>query len=205
MSKAAGAPAKNANAAGHGLYSDRPRRHVAIPAQPLLPELALLAQDLADSALWIAEQLAVIEEQMDLQASRQIGLYASVAQELAQLTGELLGSDGIKPASLGQLGEEQFDHLMRKQVKALELIINQCAGATLYIRDREEILGTGGGLVMHYEEEFNAINPSLTYLAGHMRSAKRIIREMAANLAWKMRGTDDNDDLSTRIFKQIEG
>jgi hypothetical protein len=37
-----------------------------------------------------------------------------------------------------------------------------------------------------------------------MRSAKRIIRDMAADRAWQQRGVGDDDDLVARILKVIK-
>lgn len=195
-----GAPVRNSNAAKHGLYASQPTRRVTVPAMPSTSELAVYAQDLADGALWISEALEEYIEKHPVKAEvpRAVGLYASVAQELYQVAAELEGRSGIKAASLGRLSDERFEMLMKKEAKALALILSQCVSAWKRVQDEQEILRYG---LVDSEGE---LRPALNYLAGHMRSAKRIMREMAANLAWKDRGEQQDDDLSIRLMKEIE-
>jgi hypothetical protein len=210
MPRRKGAPTRNINATGHGLYTVNPERRVRVAADLDVAEMATFANDLGSGALWIAETLASKLDDLGLMEGRKlIGLYASVGQELAQLAGELEGETGIKPASLGQLSDARYQGLMIKQGKALELILNQCIGAWQHIKDHEDI--TQDGLVRIVEQTSDdgetvkicEINPVLDYLAGHMRVAKRIMREMAANLAWKNRGVEREDDLTVRLLKEI--
>jgi hypothetical protein len=210
MAKRRGAPARNANAQGAGLYVSNPERRVRVAATVDTLDMAGFAADLGSGALWIAENLAAKLDELELVEGRKlIGLYASVGQELAQLAAELEGETGIKPAALGQLSEARYEALMAKETRALELILNQCIGAWMHIKDREEI--EQNGLIRTYEYtdddgelvKVNEVNPVLNYLAGHMRVAKRIMREMAANLAWKNRGVEREDDLTVRLLNVI--
>lgn len=210
----AGAPGRNDNAKGHGLYSARPQRHVQIQVTVGLPELATYAVELGAAALWVAETLAdAPAARNDIQVAKLVGLYASVAQELYQVTAELEGKTGIKPASLGELSDERYEALMGKQARALELILNQCISAWKHIEATEEYRQMAlvrepdsvshAGLFIDYGEGLEP-NRALNYLAAHMRAAKRIMREMAANQVWKERGVDREDDLMLRLLKVIE-
>lgn len=194
-----GAPRRNTNAASHGLYSLEPTHRVAVPQTVTVGELGDFARTLAAGALWIAEALDESMNHVPVTAAvpRAVGLYASVAQELHQVAAELDGLSGIKPAALGQLSDAAFENLMRAEGKSLSLILSQCVSASKRIQDRQEVAGMG--LI----DSDGDVDPVLNYLAGHMRSAKRIIREMAANLAWKERGVDNSDDMVTRILKSI--
>jgi len=168
-----GAPMGNDNAAGHGLYRAKPARHVRVLPGVGRAEMAEYARDLSAGALWIAEALAgSLDPMVEHKDRKLIGLYASVAQELAQVAAELEGATGIKPAPLGGLTEEGFERLMAQEAKALELILNQCISAWKHIQDREEI--EKDGLLRRGEDGWET-NPVLGYLAAAMRSAKRII------------------------------
>lgn len=123
---------------------------------------------------------------------RVISLYALVAHELYQVAGELAGVTGIKAASLGQLSNEEFDAMMRAQAQALGLILSQCRSAWQAIQDHERIEGNG---LMRKGE----LNPILESLAGHMRSAKRMLREFAANRAWRQADEEQTGNLADRI------
>lgn len=200
-----GAPAKNNNAQGHGLYSSQPERRIRVAHDAELGQMATWAEDLASGALWIAEALAG-QVELPIEANKLIGLYASVSQELNQVAAELEGESGIKPAALGQLPDDRYETLMLKQAKALELVLNQCIAAWQHIKDHEDI--NHDGLFIRWldedEVEHTDVNPVLNYLAGHMRIAKRIMREMAANRAWKVRGVEREDDLMARLLKAID-
>lgn len=212
-----GAPANNSNAASHGLYASSPERRIKIPADASSSDLAKLAHDLADGALWIAETMTIISDAQTVKgAERIVTLYASVAQELQQVGAEITGEIGIKPSPLGSLTDAQYESLMDKHARSLELIINQCVGAwkRLEIEEmiRQGVVSTDGKKVLDaptgllsIDDKFNVVpNPVLSYLAGHMRTAKRVMREMAANRAWKLRGAERNDDLATRILNSME-
>lgn len=190
-----GAPRGNQNAQKGGLYAQQPGDWVPVAPQVRPEGLAVFARDLGDASMWVAEALAAIEAP---DAARAAGLYASVAQELWQLGGELEGATGIKPSPLGALNEGMFEGMMLKQVGALSLILSQCRTAWRRLRERHE-MGAEGGLF-----DGEKLNPIIGYLAAHMRSAKRIMRELAANRAWQERGRDAEEDLAARILAAIQ-
>lgn len=193
--KRLGAPQANQNAQKGGLYARQPGDWVPV-AVGVRPEgLAVFARDLGDASLWLAEALAAIDTP---DAARAAGLYASVAQELWQVAGEMEGATGIKASPLGTLSDEAFGRMMEKQVSALSLILSQCRTAWRRLRERHEI-GAEGGLF-----DGEKLNPILGYLAAHMRSAKRMMRDLAANRAWHERGQDAQEDLAARILAAIQ-
>ena len=192
-----GAPRHNANAIGHGLWSKSPALRVTVPAAVGLIEMAEYASTLADAADWIARGLAD-HVPVDGEDARLIGLYASVAAEMAQMVGELLGETGIKAANLGRLDDAQFAAMMHKEAAALGLLLSQCYSAWQHVRDQEELAGNKGLMVLS-KNGWRA-NPVLNYLAGSIRSAKRIMRDMAANRAWQQRGIEGQDDLAARLM-----
>lgn len=206
-----GAPVRNTNAISHGLHSQSPALRVVVPTSAGLIELAEYAGSLGDAAQWIAGSLAEQLGPLDTDV-RLVGLYAAVAGEMAQVVGELLGETGIKPANLGRLDDAQFETLMRKEAAALSLILSQCRSAFQHIKEREEIGGgasrevEGGGqglLIFDYKKDEWRANPVLSYLASHIRDAKRLMREMAANRAWQQRGIEAEDDLAARLVAEI--
>lgn len=211
MSKSVGAPSGNTNAASHKLYSQTPTRYVIISSAVSLAELANFASDLADGALWIAETLAEMPETA-AGADQTIALYAAVAAELHQVAAEIEGKTGIKGSALGELSNERFDLLLEKQAKAMELILNQIITAYKRLQDGEFIRAAAiqnpadgaimpSGLLVKDDKDW-VLNPILKYMAGQMRSAKRIMREFAANLQWKAGGNQDSD-LVSKIMKAI--
>jgi len=192
---------RNQNATKGGLWAARPRRTVYVPPDVGAAGLAEFAQDLGDAAIWLAEALAAAGDGAGdgagmHETARATGLYAAVAQELWQAAGELGGVSGIKPAPLGGLGEEAFETLMLKQEKALSLILSQCKTAWARLKAVQEV---GQGLI----DGEGRIDPTLTYLAGHMRTAKRMMRDLAANRAWQERGRDGESDLTMRLLEAI--
>jgi hypothetical protein len=200
---------RNSNAVTHGLRSRNPALRVPVAANVGLVEMAGFASDLADAAQWVARELA---EQLDVMHSdaRLIGLYAAVAGELAQTVGEFLGETGIKPASLGRLDDAAFEAMMAKEAEALALILSQTKSAFHHLRDQEElggsrpdVFGSGSGLLVHHPDKGWRTNPMLNYLAAYMRAAKRLMRDMAANQAWKQRGLEADDDLAGRLIAEI--
>jgi hypothetical protein len=204
------APDRNTNAISHGLHSKSPAVRVIVPHEVGLIELAAYANDMGDVAQWIASGLA---EQLGATHPdvRLVGLYAAVAGEMAQVVGEFLGETGIKPSNLGRLDDAQFEQLMRKESAALSLILSQCKSAFQHLRDREELAGStdkgviGGaeGLLVWMETKGWRANPVLGYLASHIRDAKRLMREMAANRVWQQRGIEAEDDLAARLVAEI--
>lgn len=202
-----GAPQRNTNAVAHGLHSQSPAHRVSVAAAVTVGGLAEYATTLSDAALWVADVLAEKLDQIDHRDAKLIGLYAGVASELAQLVGELEGGTGIKPAALGQLSDTQFETMMRKHAEALALVLSQCVSAWKHLQDHEELAGDNGVVVKGKDADGNEVeraNPVLNHLAAHMRSAKRIIRDMAADRAWQQRGVGDDDDLVARILKVIK-
>jgi len=205
------------NAVSSGLYSKSPSQRVKLPALVSVASLAPYAGTMADAAIWIAEGLASIR---DDRARILVGLYASVAHELYQLQGELAGATGVKPSPLGQLDRDAYEAMMANQARAVELVLSQVASAMKRLRDVEEIEGEGlwqGDqkkaahdadqedkllLWLTFGEE-GAPNPVLEYLAGHMRAAKRMLRDMAANKAWEQAREAQTNDLAARLLNAI--
>lgn len=202
-----GAPAGNGNAVSHGLHSSHPARRVEVQPSVTFAEMATFADTLADASIDIADSLAA---RLDVahKDAKLVGLYAAVGQEMAQLAGELLGETGIKPAALGRLSEEQFAALMRKEAKALSLLLSQINTAwsrlktveELGVEARPDVIDLGRGLI----RVDGTVNPVLDHLAAHIRAAKRIMRDMAANRAWEQRGALEEDDLAARLLRQLE-
>lgn len=190
-----GAPPGNQNAAGSGLYAKRPTVQITVAKDAQMGELAQNAQALADAALWIAEGLdkAGIEDEQQ----KVLTLYASVGDELNHLAAELAGESGIKAAALGRLGDVAYETLMINKSRALSLILSQITTAWKRLKDREEI--EGSGLVQGDGE----LNPVLEYLAAAMRSAKRMMRDWAAAIAWRQGGGDKDSDLAERLMEII--
>lgn len=200
--KREGAQAKNINAVGHGLHSLTPVRRVEVLPDVGFGGLAVFTNTLVDAALSIARELETRLHVADDDAGL-ITLYAAVAGELTQLAGELQGETGIKPASLGTLTDSQYDAMMKKQAEALSLILSQCVSAWQYVQMHEELKGQSGLLVRGKFGELVA-NPVLARLAGHMRTAKRLIKDMAADIAWRERGSDDDRDLASAVMDVIK-
>lgn len=210
-----GAPEGNKNAVSVGLHTKSPAVRVIVAPDVSIAGLSVYAVDLSDAARWVAEQLAD-ELSMDHRDAKLIGLYAAVAGEMAQIAGELQGETGIKPSPLGGLTDAQFDTMMDKQARALSLILSQCGSAWKHLQERQEIaagipqedrirlIGGEGVVVWDSDKKEWRAHPVLTHLAGHMRAAKRLMRDLAANRAWNLRGANDNDDLAARVMKAIE-
>lgn len=212
----AGAPKRNGNAEGLGLYASNPPREVQVLADAQPTTLAGFGRGMGESALWVAEALTLVIGEVDgramHEANKIIGLYAAVAQECLQVAAELEGATGIKPAALGNLSEQAYERLMERQARALELILNQCEAAVRRLQHAEEIraaaanengiLPLAGGLLVWTVKGYEP-HPALQYLAAHMRSAKRILREMAANRAWRDRGQELESDLGERLREVI--
>jgi hypothetical protein len=191
-----GARRRNTNAAAHNLYSQQPPARIAVAPTSDAGALAEFAVPLADAASWLAEALARgIGNQPEHPAQAQITLYAGVAAELYQLGGELRGGTGIKPAPLGTLSDDHYHVLQRDLSRQLSLVLSQITSAIRYLRAVEET--SESGLV-------ETQTRLLTYLASHMRTAKRMIREMAGNVAWRERGTQDDSDIAARLLAAIE-
>ena len=137
------APAGNDNASSTGLYAKHPTHNVVVPVDAPPSELATLARDLGDGALWIAERLAAEVEHITVdggKAQKLIGLYAAVAHELQQLAAELEGVTGIKASPLGQLSAKRYVEINTKQTQALSLILSQCRTAWVRLQDRVTVL-----------------------------------------------------------------
>lgn len=206
------APAGNDNASSTGLYAKHPTHNVVVPVDAPPSELATLARDLGDGALWIAERLAAEVEHITVdggKAQKLIGLYAAVAHELQQLAAELEGVTGIKASPLGQLSAKRYVEINTKQTQALSLILSQCRTAWVRLQDRVTVLAAGEaeeeeGRKRALVELDGSAFPVLNYLATHMRVAKRMMRDLASNRAWQKRGEDDDSDLTALVMKDIE-
>jgi hypothetical protein len=94
---------------------------------------------------------------------------------------------------LGALSEAAWDDLIRNQIRALNLILSQIITAVMGIKTRETM--KEGGIVKNGD-----LNPVLAYLANHMRSAKRMIEEMAANVAWRRQTSSETTDFSDKFL-----
>ncbi len=204
------APRDNTNATGHQLYSQTPLHRVVVPVNAAPGELATLAKDLGDAALWIAERLAMettfVRTTDGYEAS---GLYAAVAHELHQVGAELEGETGIKASPLGKLDEAAYNRLMEQQTRALSLILSQCKSAWVALEARVQVLGEKEGgdeikRVLMPVEQNGKVLPVLKYLAGHMRKAMRIMRDLAANRAWQLGAHSEEADPAARIMAAIE-
>lgn len=201
-----GAPAGNSNAVGHGLNSKTPARRVNVRADVTVAELAEFAGTLGDAAAWVAERLAFeIEDDVNHDDSKLISLYAAVAAELLQFQAELEGG-ATKAAALGTLSDAAFDSLMQKQANALALILSQCVSAWSYLKARVE---TNSDLMVERinrktEKHESRAVPVLVHLAAHIRAAKRLLKDMAANRAWKEGDRDNDDDMAKRIMAIIK-
>lgn len=203
------APRHNDNATGHQLYSQTPLHRVSVPINAAPGELATLAKDLGDAALWIAERLALettfVRATDGYEAS---GLYAAVAHELHQVGAELEGETGIKASPLGKLDEASYQRMMEQQTRALSLILSQCKSAWVALEARVQVLGEKEGgdeirRVLMPVEQNGKVLPVLKYLAGHMRKAMRIMRDLAANRAWQLGNTAEEADPAARIMAVI--
>lgn len=204
----------NQNAAGHGLYSANPPARIPdlalVPESLSLERVGELARDMADAALAISQELAEAQGEGS-RGTMLIVLYAEVANELHQFAAEAQGVTGIKPATLGRLSVDQFERLMRNQARELHLVLAQCKSAYQAIEARREVARSGvfiGGEVRKEGDQIvevvgGEINPVLHYLAGHMRAAKRLLKQFAANKAWQMANVGEGD-LVARVWSGIQ-
>ena len=205
----------NQNAAGHGLYSANPPARIAdlalVPESLSLERVGELARDMGDAALAISQELA--EAQGDgNRGTALIVRYADVASELHQFSAEAEGVTGIKPATLGKLSVDQFERLLRNQARELHLVLAQCKSAYQAIQARREVNRSGvimGGEVRKEGDQIvevvgGEINPVLFYLAGHMRTAKRLLKQFAANKAWQLANVAGEGDLVARVWSGIQ-
>jgi hypothetical protein len=202
------APRHNDNATGHQLYSKSPLHRVEVTVNAPPSELAKLAKDLGDASLWIAERLDVeMEVALTTDVYKASALYASVAHELHQLAGELQGEVGIKASPLGTLDEAAYERMVEQQSRALTLILSQCMSAWISLSARVEVLAEKEGadhINRVLTEAGGKVLPVLNYLAGHMRAAKRMMRDLAANRAWQLGMTNEEADPAARIMAIIE-
>jgi len=203
------APLRNSNASSHHLFVKDPLHKVTVATDIQPGEMAQLARDLGDSSLWIAERLTLELEARGgkAEAHKLIGLYAAVAHEMHQVAAEMEGETGIKAAPLGGLKDDHYERMIEQQSRSLGLILSQCKSAWVNLQEKVQFNGEKEGS----EEVQRVLSNSdgegigvLKYLAGHIRAAKRMMRDLAANRAWKLGGEVDNDDLGTRIRKVIE-
>lgn len=179
ISSGAGAPQGNRNAARHGLYATRPPVQVEVGADVALPDLGGLADMVGGAALWVAEELQMIDDdtvEVDTLATL-VALYAQVAAECADTQARLAGRSGLRPAPLGELKPHQYDNLLRKSARALSLMLSQAASA-------KERLEYNGLLVAGKLDRTREINPTLKYLAGIMRKINRQLARHAEYVVW---------------------
>ena len=200
------APKNNQNAIQAGLYMRYPSHKHIIPADAGLETLGDAADVLATYSMWLASELDNVQEPQ--LAGQAIVLYASVAHECRQLAAEIEGN-GIKISPLGALTNDSYHRLQKSHAESLSLTLSQIATAIKRIRDMQEV--EGNGLVVTIPENKRTgeaaqrfINPTLGYMAGMMRSAKRMIATMAANRKWyDLR--EVGEDLAARIMQEIVG
>lgn len=203
------APRHNSNAEGHQLYSKTPLHRVVVPSDVVPVKLAEYARDLGDASLWIAARLTVEQDVVhSTDVYKTIGLYAAVAGELHQVAAEMEGETGIKAAPLGKLDDTSYARLIEQQTRALSLILSQLESAWVSLQARVEVLAekeSGGEIkrVLTPAEQGGKVLPVLNYMAGHMRVAKRMLRDLAANRAWQIGLNADEDDPATRIMAVI--
>lgn len=74
---------------------------------------------------------------------------------------------------------------------------------------RVQVLGEKEGgddikRVLMPPEQGGKVLPVLKYLAGHMRKAMRIMRDLAANRAWQLGTHSEDADPAARILAAIE-
>lgn len=197
-----GAPKSNENASKWGLTSRNPLHKVVVRGTVTMPELAQYASDLAAAALWIAEEIDA-----EGAVPRMVGLYATVAAELEQVAAELAGRTGIKPAPLGEISDEAYERLRDQQAKALSLLLSQCTTAWKRLEGVVLVMGgtreDGSRKAALVDMDGDPV-PVLNYLAGFLRSAKRLLRDMAANIAWRERGETNVDDLAAAIIRELK-
>ena len=206
------APTGNRNASSHHLYSTNPTWKVQVAGEINPTALAAFARGLGDAGLWIAERLTAELDARTRQSLttavetyQMIGLYAAVAHECHQVAAELEGETRIKAAPLGKLDEQRADELLEKQMKALSLILSQCKSAWVRLQDKVQVEGERDGqevkrAILDYDGKPDTV---LKYLAGHMRSAKRMLRDLAANRAWSHAAKTEEGDATTRILEAI--
>ena len=203
------APRHNDNASGHQLYSKTPLHRVVVPADVEPGKLAEFAKDLGDASLWIAARLTVEQNVVaSTDVHKTIGLYAAVAGELHQVAAEIEGETGIKAAALGKLDETSYARLIEQQTRALSLILSQLESAWVSLQARVEVLGEKEDAdnikrVLTPVEQGGKVMPVLNYMAGHMRAAKRMLRDLAANRAWQIGLNSEEDDPAARIMAVI--
>lgn len=206
------APRHNDNATGHQLYSKAPLHRVVVPADVTPGKLAEYARDLADASLWIAARLTVEQNVVPTtDVYKTIGLYAAVAHELHQVAAEIEGETGVKAAPLGKLDEHSYATLIQQQTRALTLTLSQLESAWVSLQARVEVLAEREDVAdvkdikraLTPAEQGGKVLPVLNYLAGHMRNAKRMLRDLAANRAWQMGMNTDDDDPAARIIAVI--
>lgn len=179
-----GAPAGNRNAGRHGLYSERPSVLVPVGADASLDDLAVLVEMMEGAALWIAEELDAVEDPTvevgDLDVL--VALYAAVAGECAHLQAEIEGR-GLKAAALGELETEQYERLLGKSARALELLLSRAASA------KARLEGSGMLVATKYDN-VRGVNPVLKYLASIFRKAQRQALRHGQYLVWAQRVED---------------
>lgn len=207
----------NRNAIAVGMYSKNPTRRLvelaAAPGEVSIVRLAEWSRDLGDAALTIAEALASeLASRHDTSENlrRQVVLYAEVGHEMHQLSGEIAGVTGIRAAGLGTLGDVEYQELIISQGRALELVLSQCQTAAAYVRARVEFVEVDGLTVARFSDKPGEgltarVLATLEYLAGHIRAAKRMMRQFAANRAWKEVGSGAVVNLTDKMNKVIEG
>lgn len=180
-----GAPQGNRNAARHGLYSSKPPVQVEVAMDVALPELGELAAIVSGAALWVAEELQMIDDPtVDVdEVAPLVALYAQVAAECSDTQARLAGRSGLRTAPLGDLQPHQYDQLRRKSARALSLMLSQAASA----KERLEINEL---LVAGRRDREREINPTLKYLAGIMRKINRQLVRHAEYIVWGIEGED---------------
>lgn len=189
LQSAAGAPPGNTNARGHGLYSKRPPVTVAVPVDASLDDLAELIEQAAGAAHWIASELVTLSgDKLDVEEiARMVVLYAGVAGECDDLVGNLAGHTQVEAAKYGELSPQKFEELLRRSADRLGLAISQIVSA-------KARLETNGLIVAGRLDNTRELHPTLRYLAGSLRTLKRMVRQHAGMLAWRQAAQQGLDD-----------
>ncbi|PJF31144.1 MAG: hypothetical protein CUN51_04550 [Candidatus Thermofonsia Clade 1 bacterium] len=177
----------------HGLYSREVPVTTALPT-PLLPaHLADYFQSMAETCLSLAERL-------DAHVGERNGQIGSVISSLTRLAADLeqfsavLRADGLRPSALRDLPDEDLDHLIAQQRRALELTLSRISLATNALLNGQPLRPDGTGVDVYRR------------LATLMRESKSIAKALASNLyGLEQRQDRYAEDLTARLYAALQG